>query len=240
MSLSRPARPLRTFPAQLTRTTHPHNPSDTSSPLCHSGLLLAMPALPWCQAPSPPLLPSLTALTHTPPCLQDKFDDSGWGCAYRSLQTLCSWFARQHYTARPPPSHRQVQAALVAMGDKPASFVGSRCVLRRWCSCVGNQAAGDGVGRGTERGGGVWCWAAAPMRCCAAHGSLRAHISKAMMGLCPSPFAHLTSPGNARCRTYLELPAPLSLPRHRPPSLPACVPAPSAPCPFATAPAGSG
>lgn len=24
--------------------------------------------------------------------LQDKFDDEGWGCAYRSLQTLVSWF----------------------------------------------------------------------------------------------------------------------------------------------------
>lgn len=24
--------------------------------------------------------------------MQDQFDDDGWGCAYRSLQTLCSWF----------------------------------------------------------------------------------------------------------------------------------------------------
>ena len=24
--------------------------------------------------------------------MQDKFDDDGWGCAYRSLQTLISWF----------------------------------------------------------------------------------------------------------------------------------------------------
>ena len=23
--------------------------------------------------------------------MQDKFDDNGWGCAYRSLQTLVSW-----------------------------------------------------------------------------------------------------------------------------------------------------
>ncbi len=34
-----------------------------------------------------------TALPAPPtPCPQDKFDDCGWGCAYRSLQTLCSWW----------------------------------------------------------------------------------------------------------------------------------------------------
>lgn len=27
--------------------------------------------------------------------MQDRFDDSGWGCAYRSLQTICSWFRLQ-------------------------------------------------------------------------------------------------------------------------------------------------
>ena len=47
---------------------------------------------------------------------QDKFDDKGWGCAYRSLQTICSWFRAQHYTALPPPSHRDIQAALVQVG----------------------------------------------------------------------------------------------------------------------------
>jgi NADH:ubiquinone oxidoreductase subunit B-like Fe-S oxidoreductase len=24
--------------------------------------------------------------------MQDRIDDSGWGCAYRSLQTIVSWF----------------------------------------------------------------------------------------------------------------------------------------------------
>lgn len=47
---------------------------------------------------------------------QDKFDDKGWGCAYRSLQTLCSWFRRQHYTAAEPPLHRDIQVALVQVG----------------------------------------------------------------------------------------------------------------------------
>jgi len=26
--------------------------------------------------------------------MQDKFDDNGWGCAYRSFQTIVSWFGR--------------------------------------------------------------------------------------------------------------------------------------------------
>uniref|UniRef100_A0A7N0RJ20 Probable Ufm1-specific protease n=1 Tax=Kalanchoe fedtschenkoi TaxID=63787 RepID=A0A7N0RJ20_KALFE len=58
--------------------------------------------------------------------LQDGFDDSGWGCAYRSLQTIISWFRLQHYTAIDVPSHREVQQVLVDIGDKDPSFIGSR------------------------------------------------------------------------------------------------------------------
>ncbi|XP_042499341.1 probable Ufm1-specific protease isoform X1 [Macadamia integrifolia] len=58
--------------------------------------------------------------------LQDGFDDSGWGCAYRSLQTIISWFRLQHYTSIEVPSHREIQQALVEIGDKEHSFVGSR------------------------------------------------------------------------------------------------------------------
>jgi Ufm1-specific protease 2 len=58
--------------------------------------------------------------------MQDKFDDSGWGCAYRSLQTIASWFLRQHYTTRAPPSHAEIQSTLVMLGDKGREFVGSR------------------------------------------------------------------------------------------------------------------
>lgn len=29
------------------------------------------------------------------------FNDQGWGCAYRSLQTLLSWFNSQHYCKLP-------------------------------------------------------------------------------------------------------------------------------------------
>ncbi|KAK4427021.1 putative Ufm1-specific protease [Sesamum alatum] len=58
--------------------------------------------------------------------LQDGFDDSGWGCAYRSLQTIISWFRQQHYTSIDVPSHREIQQALVEIGDKDPSFIGSR------------------------------------------------------------------------------------------------------------------
>ncbi|XP_031405210.1 probable Ufm1-specific protease isoform X2 [Punica granatum] len=58
--------------------------------------------------------------------LQDGFDDSGWGCAYRSLQTIISWFRLQKYTSIDVPSHREIQETLVEIGDKEPSFVGSR------------------------------------------------------------------------------------------------------------------
>ncbi|KDO69400.1 hypothetical protein CISIN_1g0071712mg, partial [Citrus sinensis] len=50
----------------------------------------------------------------------------GWGCAYRSLQTIISWFRLQHYASVDVPSHREIQQALVDIGDKDPSFVGSR------------------------------------------------------------------------------------------------------------------
>ncbi|XP_066429548.1 ufm1-specific protease 2 isoform X2 [Eleutherodactylus coqui] len=58
--------------------------------------------------------------------MQDRMDDSGWGCAYRSLQTICSWFKYQGYSDRSIPTHKEIQQALVDVGDKPSSFVGSR------------------------------------------------------------------------------------------------------------------
>ncbi|XP_029018133.1 ufm1-specific protease 2 [Betta splendens] len=68
--------------------------------------------------------------------MQDRMDDSGWGCAYRSLQTICSWFQQQGYVERPVPSHREIQQALVDVGDKQASFVGSR----QWIGSIEVQA----------------------------------------------------------------------------------------------------
>ena len=58
--------------------------------------------------------------------MQDRFDDNGWGCAYRSLQTICSWFKLQGYTTENVPGHKQIQEALVKVGDKPKSFIGSK------------------------------------------------------------------------------------------------------------------
>lgn len=60
---------------------------------------------------------------------QDRLHDAGWGCAYRSLQTLLSWAFLQHYVSFPDGrllSHRAIQSALIDVGDKPASLLGSR------------------------------------------------------------------------------------------------------------------
>ncbi|XP_042542474.1 inactive Ufm1-specific protease 1 [Dipodomys spectabilis] len=59
----------------------------------------------------------------------DGLDDRGWGCGYRTLQTLCSW-----PEGRPTrvPALDAVQAALEDMGDKPPGFCGSRS----WIGCV--------------------------------------------------------------------------------------------------------
>ena len=78
--------------------------------------------------------------------MQDHFDDDKWGCAYRSLQTLCSWFRHQGYIDRSVPTHREIQQALVDVGDKPAKFVGSK----QWIgsievSTVLNQLLGVGL-----------------------------------------------------------------------------------------------
>uniref|UniRef100_A0A182W233 Probable Ufm1-specific protease 2 n=1 Tax=Anopheles minimus TaxID=112268 RepID=A0A182W233_9DIPT len=58
--------------------------------------------------------------------MQDDFDDKGWGCAYRSLQTLVSWFNLQGYTSGTIPTHNDIQSCLVRVGDKQRHFIGSR------------------------------------------------------------------------------------------------------------------
>lgn len=71
--------------------------------------------------------------------MQDRMDDNGWGCAYRSLQTICSWFQQQGYVERCVPGHKDIQQALVDVGDKQASFVGSR----QWIGSIEVQAVLD-------------------------------------------------------------------------------------------------
>jgi hypothetical protein len=63
---------------------------------------------------------------------QDGEDDAGWGCAYRSLQTICSWMRNEGYTSRCPPTLREIQAALVSVGDKGEDFIGSK----QWIGAV--------------------------------------------------------------------------------------------------------
>ncbi|XP_058810723.1 ufm1-specific protease 2 isoform X2 [Phymastichus coffea] len=58
--------------------------------------------------------------------MQDGFDDNGWGCAYRSLQTIISWYRLQGYTDKPIPSHKEIQKCLVDIGDKDSTFIGSK------------------------------------------------------------------------------------------------------------------
>uniref|UniRef100_A0A0D9XYI6 Probable Ufm1-specific protease n=1 Tax=Leersia perrieri TaxID=77586 RepID=A0A0D9XYI6_9ORYZ len=58
--------------------------------------------------------------------LHDGIDDNGWGCAYRSLQTIISWYRLQQYSSINVPSHREIQQVLVDIGDKDPSFIGSR------------------------------------------------------------------------------------------------------------------
>lgn len=62
----------------------------------------------------------------------DGLDDRGWGCGYRTVQTMASWI---HFNCsssslqdqnKPAPSLPEIQRALVAMGDKPGFFSGSR------------------------------------------------------------------------------------------------------------------
>eukprot|EP00347_Sterkiella_histriomuscorum_P023599 403334041 len=58
--------------------------------------------------------------------MQDGFNDNGWGCAYRSLQTLISWFKYEGYAPQlEVPTHKQIQEALVALEDKEKNIIGS-------------------------------------------------------------------------------------------------------------------
>jgi len=70
--------------------------------------------------------------------MQDGKNDNGWGCAYRSLQTLLSYFVVNGLTSKKPmkrpsitkeydqvPTHDEIQRALVEMEDKEKDLIGS-------------------------------------------------------------------------------------------------------------------
>ncbi|XP_064292605.1 probable Ufm1-specific protease 1 [Plodia interpunctella] len=58
--------------------------------------------------------------------LCDGFDDRGWGCGYRTLQTICSWVKHNYREDQKVPSIREIQEILVQLEDKPRSFAGSK------------------------------------------------------------------------------------------------------------------
>lgn len=57
----------------------------------------------------------------------DGQDDRGWGCGYRTLQSICSWIVniKQEYSSSDIPSITKIQETLVELEDKPSSFIKS-------------------------------------------------------------------------------------------------------------------
>lgn len=58
----------------------------------------------------------------------DGVQDQGWGCAYRTLQSMISWILNKkpNYKDLNVPGIREIQECLVRLEDKPQKFVGSR------------------------------------------------------------------------------------------------------------------
>ncbi|ESO93327.1 hypothetical protein LOTGIDRAFT_161889 [Lottia gigantea] len=68
----------------------------------------------------------------------DGTSDQGWGCGYRTLQTLCSWIKAKTSYQRDVPNLQEIQTALVEIEDKPASFCGSKSWIGSFevCLCI--------------------------------------------------------------------------------------------------------
>src|SRR4051812_14171312 len=58
--------------------------------------------------------------------MQEGVNDNGWGCAYRSMQTLCSWLNLVKFSTVPVPSHSEIQKMLIKLGDKTPDFLNSK------------------------------------------------------------------------------------------------------------------
>ena len=58
---------------------------------------------------------------------QDNFSDIGWGCAYRSLQSIISWFILNTSVGKniKVPTIPEIQKILVKLGDKDKKILGS-------------------------------------------------------------------------------------------------------------------
>jgi len=70
----------------------------------------------------------------------DGKDDSGWGCGYRTLQTICSWLKYLGKDSEKLPAGipqiGEIQAALVEMNDKPETFMNSREWIGSFEVCI--------------------------------------------------------------------------------------------------------
>ncbi|KAL4631121.1 inactive Ufm1-specific protease 1-like [Arapaima gigas] len=55
----------------------------------------------------------------------DGQDDRGWGCGYRTLQTISSWMLLNGVKQKATPSLLDIQEGLIILGDKPPTFLGS-------------------------------------------------------------------------------------------------------------------
>jgi len=64
----------------------------------------------------------------------------GWGCGYRTLQSMCSWVRNERLTdsdtVAEVPSIPAIQEALVTIEDKPESFRGSREWIGSFEACL--------------------------------------------------------------------------------------------------------
>lgn len=56
----------------------------------------------------------------------DGFQDEGWGCGYRTLQSICSWIINTKQSSVCVPNIPEIQKILVDIQDKPTRFFGSR------------------------------------------------------------------------------------------------------------------
>ncbi|XP_057306445.1 uncharacterized protein LOC130644741 [Hydractinia symbiolongicarpus] len=58
----------------------------------------------------------------------DEFTDQGWGCGYRTLQSIVSWLIInvEKCKDKSVPSITIIQETLVAVGDKCCNFIGSK------------------------------------------------------------------------------------------------------------------
>lgn len=65
----------------------------------------------------------IVTVTEHSGVVQDKTDDAGWGCAYRSLQTIHSWFKHKNYTQAAVPALQDIQQTLVDIGQHPIGSV---------------------------------------------------------------------------------------------------------------------